>query len=450
MNDIKGLNVKKLSIFLIALEALFFALSIVCIVHVYIYHKRVDKITDDYILIQSDIYNLQTASDLLSAKSRQYVMTGEMSFAYEYFKEVNETRRRENAVENINEKVSDIGYGATEPIEEALKKSNSLMQREVHAMALIESIDDSMAVDYVPEEIASYELADDEKKLSIEQKRERAYSLVFGDGYSFEKLSIRESVDAATDNLLGEIGDYKAICSSRYKVSFTFMVVFFVASAITFIAIAFSLFGFVLNPLAVSIAAIQDEKLIPMSRSYELNYLAVTYNGVYEDNASTRLKLKDKAERDELTGLLNRSAFNDLVDFYKDAHEKLAFLIIDVDNFKTVNDNYGHAIGDLALKKVAKLLEECFRSNDFPIRYGGDEFAVIMTELTEEQKGVIERKLQYLNNTLQIEADDEIPKLSVSVGVAFSEHGFADGLFERADAALYKTKKNGRCGYTFG
>ncbi|MCQ2541192.1 MAG: GGDEF domain-containing protein [Lachnospiraceae bacterium] len=450
MNDIKGLNVKKLSIFLIALEALFFALSIACIVHVYIYHKRVDKITDDYILIQSDIYNLQSASDLLSAKSRQYVMTGEMSFAYEYFKEVNETRRRENAVENINEKVSDIGYGATEPIEEALKKSNSLMQREVHAMALIESIDDSMAVDYVPEEIASYELADDEKKLSIEQKRERAYSLVFGDGYSFEKLSIRESVDAATDNLLGEIGDYKAICSSRYKVSFTFMVVFFVASATTFIAIAFSLFGFVLNPLAVSIAAIQEEKLIPMSRSYELNYLAVTYNGVYEDNASTRLKLKDKAERDELTGLLNRSAFNDLVDFYKDAHEKLAFLIIDVDNFKTVNDNYGHAIGDLALKKVAKLLEECFRSNDFPIRYGGDEFAVIMTELTEEQKGVIERKLQYLNNTLQIEADDEIPKLSVSVGVAFSEHGFADGLFERADAALYKTKKNGRCGYTFG
>lgn len=450
MKDIKGINVKRLSIALIGLEALFFALSIFCIVEVYINHKRVDRITDDYILIQSDIYNLQTASDLLSAKSRQYVMTGEMSFAYEYFKEVNETRRRENAVENINEKVSDIGYGATEPIEEALNKSNSLMEREIHAMALVESTDDIYAVDYVPEEIASYELTADEKKLSIEQKRERAYSLVFGDGYSFEKLSIRESVDAATDNLLGEIGDYKAVCSSKYNVSFTFMVVFFVASAVTFIAIAFSLFGFVLNPLQVSIAAIQEEKLIPISRSYELNYLAVTYNGVYEDNASTRLKLKDKAERDELTGLLNRSAFNDLVDFYKDAREKLAFLIIDVDNFKTVNDDYGHAVGDQALKKVAKLLEECFRSNDFPIRYGGDEFAVIMTELTEEQKGVIERKLKYLNSTLQIEADDGIPKLSVSVGVAFSEHGFGDGLFERADAALYKTKKNGRCGYTFG
>jgi len=120
-----------------------------------------------------------------------------------------------------------------------------------------------------------------------------------------------------------------------------------------------------------------------------------------------------------------------------------------VDKFKTVNDTYGHAVGDLALKKVASLLEECFRSNDFPIRYGGDEFTVIMTEITPEQKGVIERKLKYINNTLQSLVDEEIPKLSVSVGIAFSEQGFSEDLFEKADGALYKTKENGRCGYTF-
>ena len=127
----------------------------------------------------------------------------------------------------------------------------------------------------------------------------------------------------------------------------------------------------------------------------------------------------------------------------------MAFLLIDVDNFKTVNDTYGHAVGDLALKKVASLLEECFQSNDFPVRYGGDEFAVIMTEITAEQKGVIERKLQYLNRVLQSAVDEEIPKLSVSVGIAISEHGFSDNLFEKADGALYRTKERGRCGYTF-
>lgn len=210
------------------------------------------------------------------------------------------------------------------------------------------------------------------------------------------------------------------------------------------------MFSFVLKPLTVSITAIQNEKLIPYSSSYELNYLAETYNMVYEENATTRLHLKSKAERDELTGLLNRSTFNDLVEFYKHAKEQLAFLIIDVDKFKTVNDTYGHAIGDAALKRVAALLEECFRSNDFPIRYGGDEFVVIMTELSKEQKGVIERKINCINTSLQnISEEDEIPKLSISVGTAVSEYGFCDELFEKADEALYKIKKNGRCGYTF-
>jgi len=72
-----------------------------------------------------------------------------------------------------------------------------------------------------------------------------------------------------------------------------------------------------------------------------------------------------------------------------------------------------------------------------------------MTEISSEQKGVIERKLKYINNSLQSIVDDEIPKLSVSVGVAISEHGFSDDLFEKADSALYKTKEKGRCGYTF-
>ena len=64
-------------------------------------------------------------------------------------------------------------------------------------------------------------------------------------------------------------------------------------------------------------------------------------------------------------------------------------------------------------------------------------------------KGVIERKLKYINEVLQQEDSSEIPKLSVSVGVVFSKHGFSEDLFKRADDALYNTKQNGRCGYTF-
>ena len=448
MNDksIKGINIKRLSTVLIFIEMILFFLSILMSIRVYESHKNVDRITDDYIGIQSDIYSLQSASDLMSAKSRQYVMTGGISFAYEYFKEVNETHRRDDAVSNIKERISNVGHGAAEPIEKALGKSNALMKKEIHAMALIASLDEDN--EYLPEELKGV-ITDEELALTTAQKKDKAYSLVFGDGYSFEKLSIRESVDEATTNLLGEIGEYKALVSKRYGSSFSALMVLLALSAANFIVIAICLFRLVLHPLDLSISAIQEEKTIPLCRSYELNYLAVTYNLAYEQNATTRLHLKNKAERDELTGLLNRTAFNDLVDFYKDATEELAFLIIDVDNFKTVNDTYGHDIGDKALKRVASLLDECFRSNDFPIRYGGDEFVVIMTELAHGQRGVIERKLKYINETLQIPDSEEMPKLSVSVGIAFSDKGFDDGLFKRADDALYKTKQNGRCGYTF-
>jgi len=446
--DIKGMNIKKLSSVLIFIEILLFLLSIFMSVKVYVSHKNVDRITDDYIGIQSDIYSLQTASDLMSAKSRQYVMTGEISFAYEYFKEVNDTKRRDNAVSNIKERISDVGHGAAEPIERALEKSNALMEKEIHAMTLIASFSEDNK-EYYPEELKTYILPDDEEKLSEIEKKDIAYSLVFGDGYSNEKLSIRESVDEATESLLGEIGEYKGEISGIYSVSFTFLMILLALSVINFIIITICLFRLVLHPLDLSISAIQGEKTIPLCKSYELNYLAVTYNTAYERNASTRLHLKNKAERDELTGLLNRTAFNDLVDFYKNTNEELAFLIMDVDKFKTVNDTYGHAIGDLALQKVANLLNECFRSNDFPIRYGVDEFVVIMTELSHEQRGVIERKLKYINDTLQKEDSTEIPKLSVSVGVAFSDKGFDAELFKRADDALYRTKEHGRCGYTF-
>ncbi len=446
-NIVKGINIERFSTVLILIEAILFFLSILTSIFVYENHKKVDRITDDYIGIQSDIYSLQMASDLMSAKSRQYVMTGEVSFAYEYFKEVDETKRRDFAVSNIKERISDVGHGAAEPIEMAFNKSNALMEKEIHAMALIASLADNQ--DYYPSELTEYVLPEEELNFSESQKKDFAYSLVFGGGYSYEKLSIRESVDKATDNLLGEIGQYKDMMSDRYKMSFSTLMFILALSLINFIVIAVCLFRLVLHPLDLSIRAIQEEKTIPLCKSYELNYLATTYNLVYEQNATTRLHLKNKAERDELTGLLNRSAFNDLVDFYKNANEELAFLIMDVDYFKTVNDQYGHAIGDKALKKVATLLSECFRSNDFPIRYGGDEFAVIMTELSHEQKGVIERKLNYINETLQKEDSSGIPKLSVSVGVAFSKAGFADDLFKRADDALYKTKENGRHGYTF-
>ena len=120
----------------------------------------------------------------------------------------------------------------------------------------------------------------------------------------------------------------------------------------------------------------------------------------------------------------------------------------DIDDFKKVNDTYGHEIGDQALRKVAALLEESFRSADYIFRVGGDEFAAILHDVTPEHKEIIGRKIDRINHTLQHPPKD-FPKYSVSIGAAFSQNGYEDELFGQADAALYHTKKNGRCGYTF-
>ena len=81
-------------------------------------------------------------------------------------------------------------------------------------------------------------------------------------------------------------------------------------------------------------------------------------------------------------------------------------------------------------------------------RIGGDEFAVIMTNCAEELRPVIQEKIDAMNQKLQ-NPDDGLPKVSLSIGIAFSDSGFPDDLYKKADSALYIVKENGRCGCHF-
>ena len=445
-NKIYGLNIKKLSFTLIILEAAFFTASLFTAVTTASRYKQIEQVTNDYINTQEEINCLKTASDFLTSKARQYVMTEDPDYAIVYFEEVNYTKRRESCVANIKKAVSSIGMETANNIEKALSKSNTLMHDEVYAMSLIASMN---MTKNLPVEITSYDLPEKDRILSSTEKKEKAYNMIFGKNYTSSKTSIDYSVSKASEDLLGVLYAHKAKCTAEYNLSYFFLKIFIFMSALTFALISFSMIFFVLHPLRLSIDAIKKEELIPSTSTYEINYLATTYNEVYENNARTRFHLKQKAEHDALTGLLNRGAFENLKTFYSNASEPIAFMFIDVDNFKTINDTYGHETGDKALKRIAGLLNECFRINDFPARYGGDEFAVIMTEITQANKGVLERKLTYINESLQNDLKDGLPKLSVSVGIAFSDYGFTDYLMEQADKALYTTKANGRCGYTF-
>ena len=138
-----------------------------------------------------------------------------------------------------------------------------------------------------------------------------------------------------------------------------------------------------------------------------------------------------------------------LQQIYEQAGRDYALVLIDADNFKTINDTYGHTIGDQILIKIADAMKKTFRTIDAPCRIGGDEFAVIMTDVKSQMADVVQARLIQLQRFIALENDD-LPKVTVSMGVAFSDRKNPTGtIFEDADDALYKVKQTGRNGFGF-
>ncbi len=155
------------------------------------------------------------------------------------------------------------------------------------------------------------------------------------------------------------------------------------------------------------------------------------------------------AQKDPLTGICNRAALDEMLQrelshaLRKDA--ALSLLVLDIDHFKKINDQYGHIIGDCALKAIANMVNTCKRDGDLLFRYGGEEFVVLMrdTDLAGAQL-LAERIRQYIADTSCNCSGAEL-NVAVSIGVSeLQQHDNPLSLFSRADQALYRAKKNGR------
>ncbi len=161
-------------------------------------------------------------------------------------------------------------------------------------------------------------------------------------------------------------------------------------------------------------------------------------------------RLQKLSIHDTLTLTFNRRHFMERF-FEEFARAKrfnlnLSFLMVDIDYFKRINDTYGHLVGDVVLKEVAKILKENVREVDFVARWGGEEFSLLLHEAEKTQAIMIAERIVREVGTSKIKAFDEELSVTVSIGVAsYPENTvYSDILIEVADRALYKAKEKGR------
>lgn len=321
------------------------------------------------------------------------------------------------------------------------------MEREIYAIKLT-ALAQGTDLQEFPEAVQKTVLEREDENLTPEEMHEKALQMIFDTGYQDAKALIMSNIDYFVNDVVSNTYKNQQSSFSTLNETITWskicLSILFLLNLITFAMIVL----LIIKPLQLYINCIKDEKRLEIIGSYEFKYLALTYNDIYEMKASHEALLRQKAEHDALTGLINRGAFEQMKQLFTTNPIRLALLIIDVDKFKDINDNFGHEAGDQILKKVAALLKESFRNGDYPARIGGDEFAVIVIDVDENEKEIILRKVEKINNML-MNPTDGLPPVSLSVGGAFSKRGFIDELYTCADRALYVVKENGRCGCRF-
>ncbi|MFQ3621728.1 MAG: diguanylate cyclase [Spirochaetales bacterium] len=162
-------------------------------------------------------------------------------------------------------------------------------------------------------------------------------------------------------------------------------------------------------------------------------------------------ELKEKAARDSLTGLYNHGTLKELLQKEiarrKRSGNPLCFLMADIDHFKALNDNFGHAAGDYVLKKVSEIIRSCVREGDIVARYGGEEFAVLLDSDNPEAASILAERIRSRVGAYQFVYNNQSLPVTISVGwscVPSKEITSVTDLIKTSDQALYRAKELGR------
>lgn len=265
-----------------------------------------------------------------------------------------------------------------------------------------------------------------------------------------------------------KVGDINGVIDVRFpvanlKISLTTMINSFIIFFILFTVIIFAVLYYKLNSLLVQpikqfILMIQDiisnndmaKRISLKTKILEVKNIENYFNKMLDSIQDYYEKLQELSDRDYLTGLYNRRKFEEFLSYevkrsLRHRH-KFTVLMIDLDNFKYINDTYGHASGDLVLKEVTDIFGSKLRNADILARIGGDEFAVILPETPYENGYAVVEKLRSSLESTPISLMFDQVSLTASFGIAeYPEQGEnIESLLTGSDLAMYKAKRAGK------
>ena len=404
--------------------------------------KRVTESSEEHIQLRKAAVELMDASDFLTEKVQRFSVTGDTHFLLDYFEEAFIANRREEALTRMS--AGTASEEAVNNLKEAMNGSLELMKTEYYAMKLVI---EALGIREYPEVLKPVELSEKDKALSSEEKMYLASLMVHNDEYYRQKTLIRNNMKASLDELekMAFDEDAASLQNLSHELGIVRLIIILQTAGIVVMVVLTTVLG--IHPVLNAVDRIKEDSPIPEGGAAEFRYLAKAYNKLYAAYKKSLQKLSFKASHDELTGVYNRAGYDLLVSSV-DLNDTF-MLLFDVDDFKNINDTQGHAVGDEAIKKVARVLKGNFRGDDYVCRIGGDEFVVLMNHAPKKVSSLVAHKVKQINKELG-STDDDLPAYSVSVGIAHgSDANNVENLFAKCDNALYESKSRGKHTYTF-
>lgn len=437
-----GISLRTIHIWLIIGAIIISSLMFYSTFHLSTSFRHLTESSEQQISLRQDALELMDASDFLTERVQRFTVNGDRRFMDDYFTEVFESHHREEALASMSEELGESD--ALARLKKAMDSSVELMDIEYYAMKLVAEAKDFTEM---PQQLASVTLSAEDQALSSEAKMQRATEIVLSDEYYGLKDQVRLGMRQSLDELETMVYETnaEALLSLRKEMIFLRIVIALQILVICVMVFLTSRLG--IHPVLAAVERIKSDSPIPEVGANEFRYLARAYNKMYEVYRNSLERLNFKASHDELTGAYNRSGYELLLSSLD--LQTTYMILFDVDNFKTINDTYGHETGDRVLMKLVSVLKNNFRSDDYVCRIGGDEFVVFMVHSTKEQRNLLAAKLEEINRELK-EAMDGLPETSISVGIVHgSEASDPAVMFDKADKAMYRAKQSGKNTYVF-